>query len=105
MDDSYANVTAVAGGGQSALATIKATNTRLATVATAGDSETLPQAAPGLRYKVKNATATSANIFPFLGDAINALSANSAYALAAHTSAEFACMVAGTWDTFPTVAS
>lgn len=106
MDDSFANVTAVAGGGQSALPTITATNTRLAVVVTAGDSVTLPRAAPGLRYKIKNATANSANVFPSgTTDAVNALSAAAAFALASHTSAEFVCMVAGTWDTFPTAAS
>ena len=107
MDESYSgSVTAVAGGGQSALATITTTLTRIGTVATAGDSLTLPKAAPGLRYKVKNAAASnSANIFPFLGDQINALAVNSAFALASAKSAEFVCITAGIWDTFPTVAS
>jgi len=106
MDDSYANVTAVVGGGQSAVATITTTYTRIATVTTAGDSVTLPRAAPGLRYKVKNAaSANSANVFPFLGDSVNALSVNAAFALASAKSAEFICAVAGIWDTFPTVAS
>ena len=107
MDFSYADgVVAVAGGGQSATPTISASTTRVTTVATTGDSLTLPKAAPGLRYKVKNAAASnSANIFPFLGDQINALSVNSAFALASAKSAEFVCITAGIWDTFPTVAS
>jgi hypothetical protein len=118
MDDSYANVTATVGGGQSALPTISATNTRLAVVTTAGDSVTLPRAAPGLRYRIKNASSNSANVFPSAypltppqaGDSINVLAANAAFALGAYKSAEFVCMATtpvgcGIWDTFPTVAS
>lgn len=102
MDDSYLNgVTAVAGGGQSAKPNITATVTRVTTVATANDSLTLPSAAPGLRYKVINKGANSMNVFPFTGDAINALSANAAFALAATKSVEFLCVGPGIWDTFP----
>ncbi len=103
MDESYTNgVTAVAGGGQSAVSNITATVTRVTTVATAGDSLTLPKAAPGLRYKVINkAAANSMNVFPFLGDAINALGANAAFALAATKSVEFISCASGVWDTFP----
>lgn len=105
MDASYSNnVTATAGGGQSAVATITATTTRVATVATAGDSVTLPKAAPGLRYTIMNkAAANSMNVFPFLGDTINALSVNAAFALAATKSADFICTGAGQWDTLPIV--
>jgi hypothetical protein len=105
MDDSYQNgVTAVAGGGQSAKPNIYATVTRVTTVATAADSVTLPQAAPGLRYKVINkAAANSLNVFPLAGDAINALSVNAAFALAATKSVEFISVAPGIWDTFPIV--
>lgn len=105
MDSSFANVTAVAGGGQSTAGNVMQTLTRINVVATVGDSLTLQKAAPGMYFKIKNTAALSANIFPFLGDNINALSANTAFALATVKSAEFVCMVAGTWDTFPTVAS
>jgi len=102
MDDSYQNgVTAVAGGGQSTKPNIIATVTRVTTVATTADSVTLPQAAPGLRYKVINKGANSLNVFPFAGDLINALSVNAAFALAATKSVELISVVAGTWDTFP----
>jgi len=102
MDDSYQNgVTAVAGGGQSAKPTVSATVTRVTTVATTADSVTLPAAAPGLRYKVINKGANSLNVFPLSGDAINALGANTAFALAATKSVEFISAAAGIWDTFP----
>lgn len=105
MDESYSSgVTAVAGGGQSAASNITATITRVTTVATAGDSLTLPKAAPGLRYKVINkAAANSMNVFPLAGDAINALAVNAAFALAATKSVEFISVGAGIWDTFPIV--
>jgi hypothetical protein len=107
MDDSYANgLTAVAGGGQSTSATIGlisgqggATVNRFTTVATGNDSATLPKAAPGLRYVIINAAASnSMNVFPLLGDAINALSANTAFALAANKTATFFCAAVGVWN-------
>ena len=74
------------------------------TVTTAGDSLTLPKAAPGLRYKVINkAAANSLNVFPLAGDAINALAVNAAFALAATKSGEFISCASGAWDTFPIV--
>jgi hypothetical protein len=85
------------------LPTINSTVTRIGVVATTADSVTLPKAAPGLRYKIINKGANSANVFPLLGDAINALGANTAFALAATKSAEFICVIAGTWDTLPVV--
>ena len=104
MDNSYSNnVTAVAGGGQSAIATITATTTRVATVATAGDSETLPSAAAGLRYKIINKGVNALNVFPFKGDQINVLGVNAAFALAATKSVEFVSTGSGQWDTFPVV--
>lgn len=105
--DTYAGaVTALAGGGQSAATNITAVVTRVATVATAGDSLTLPKATVGQRYKIANAAAAnSMNVFPLSGDTINALSANTAIAMAAAKSAEFICIVAGNWTTFPTVPS
>ena len=102
MDESYSNnVTAIAGGGQSAVANITATMTRVTTVATAADSLTLPKAGPGLRYKVINKGANSLNVFPLSGDLINALAVNAAFALAATKSVEFISVGPGVWDTFP----
>jgi hypothetical protein len=104
MDDSFSNnVTAVAGGGQSAIANITATTTRVSTVATANDSLTLPKATGGLRYKVINKGANSMNVFPFLGDQINVLGVNTAFALAATKSVDFISTGSGQWDTFPIV--
>ena len=104
MDFSYADgVVAVAGGGQSATPNISASTTRVTTVATTGDSLTLPSAAAGLRYIVINKGANSLNVFPLAGDQINALSINAAFALAATKSAEFIASNNVNWDTLPTV--
>lgn len=92
------NVTALAGGGQTGATPLTAALNRVTTVATAGDSVMLPTAKAGLKIVVKNTSANSLNVFPASGDAINALSANAAYALATVKSAEFYCMVDGTWD-------
>ena len=73
---------------------------RFTTVATAGNASTLPLASPGLVLTVINAHATNAiNIFPAVGDAINALATNAAYSLAATKSVTFYCTKALQWHT------
>ena len=100
MDDSYASgLIAFPGGGQTGGTKLGATTNRFTTVATTADSCQLPQASGGLRYYVTNAGANSMNVFPFLGDAINALSANTAFAVASGKSAIFMCAVTGVWNT------
>lgn len=91
-------ITAHAGGGQiSAVALISQIN-RVTTVATAGDSVKLPPATPGLEITVINAAAAnSMNVFPIAGDAINALGANAAFAVAATKVVTFRCAGAGQW--------
>lgn len=109
MDDSYSPLngqtrTATIGGGQSLLPTITTTVTLTGVVTTAGDSETLPKAAPGLRYTVINgASANSMNVFPLLGDNINVAAVNTAFALTAGKSVELFCAVPGNWRTLPLV--
>jgi len=96
-------ITAYAGGGQANGVALTATINRVTTVASAADSVKLPAAKAGSWLIVFNkAAANSMNVFPSTGDAINALSANAAYALAATKGAVFACAVDGTWDTILT---
>lgn len=98
-----AGLTALAGGGQSGATPLTGLINRVLTVATAGDSVLLPAAKAGNILWVKNAHASnSMNVFPNTGDAINALSANSAYAVAATKCVTFVCAVDGTWDTILT---
>ena len=81
-------------------------NYRIATVTVAGDSVTLPQGLPGMRMTIQNAAGVnSMNVFPALGDKVNAVAVNAAFALAALKTAEFVCTVLGQWITNPTVAS
>jgi hypothetical protein len=92
-------LTAHAGGGQVGATPITTEIARFTVVATAGDSGLLPLAAPGLTPTVTNATATSMNVFPAVGDAINALGANVAFAVAAGKTVTFFSAVAGQWHT------
>jgi hypothetical protein len=96
-------MTAHAGGGQAAAiadvnASITADLSRITTVATAADSVALPTSLKGRECTVTNAAAVnSMNVFPQVGDQINALGANAAFALAAGKTATFSCTVAGQW--------
>ena len=73
---------------------------RVTTVGTAGDSLVLPAAIAGQSMSIKNAAAAnSMDVFPAVGEFINALSVNVAFAMPANTSAIFRCFVNGTWET------
>lgn len=88
---------------QVAATAMTTTINRVTVVATAGDAVKLPAATAGKVVIVKNADAAdAAGVFPASGDAINALSANAVYSLAALKGVLFFCAVAGTWDTILT---
>jgi hypothetical protein len=92
-------IVAHAGGGQGAAVQLTAMNCFIQTVATAGDSVKLPPAKVGMEITVINqsATATGPNVFPATGETINALSANTAIAVAPQTVLIFFCGIQGTW--------
>jgi hypothetical protein len=90
-------ITALAGGGQVGATPLTTDMNRITTVATIGDSVLLPAAIAGLNISVFNAGANSLNVFPSTGDAINALSANAAFAVASGKSAVFGCAKTGQW--------
>lgn len=93
-------ITAFAGGGQASAVQLKYRNSRVTTVGTAADSVKLPKAVAGMSMIVTNAAAAnSMNCYPSSGEVINALAADAAFAMAANTSAQFTCMVNGTWNT------
>jgi hypothetical protein len=96
-------VTAHSGGGQNLAPIINTMMTRFTVVAAPGDSTTLPVGVPGMNLVVINASATSMNIFPDSGSVINALSANTAFALAAGKTATFVTTLPGVWHTIPLV--
>lgn len=92
------SLTAHAGGGQGSATPLTAMFNRVTTVATAADSVVLPASVAGMCITVTNAAAAnSMNVFPASGDAINALAANAAFAMAAGKTAEFVCITAGQW--------
>lgn len=96
-------LTAHAGGGQGSALPLTAMINRVTTVGTAADSVILPASVAGMQITVINAAAAnSMNVFPATGDAINALSANTAFAVAANKTATFTCPVAGTWHSILT---
>lgn len=89
--------TATAGGGQASAVALVQPYTVFTTVATLADSAKLPASSQGQVMTVTNAGAASMNVFPATGEAINALSANTAFAVAAGKTATFMCGVAGQW--------
>lgn len=98
----YANAavgfTAFSGGGQGSAVPMTGDINVVATVAAAGDSVLLPQAVAGREITITNAAATnSMNVFPFLADKINALSANAAFAVAAGKTCTFICPASLQW--------
>ncbi len=77
--------------------------TRVTTVGTAGDSLLLPAALAGEQRVVFNkAAANSLDVFPGVGDNINVLADDAAYALAVTKGVIFFCVLDGTWDTILT---
>lgn len=91
-------ITALAGGGQTGATQLINGLNRITTVATIADSALLPPAMPGAVVWVKNAAANSANVFPSKGDAINALAADAALAVAGAAFTGFYCILTGTWE-------
>lgn len=99
MYNSFTNgITAFSGGGQTSAVLLTTQKNRVTTTAVNGDSVLLPPAVVGLTINVANAGVATLAVFPSTGDAINALSANSSFSVAAAKSCSFACAVAGIWN-------
>lgn len=91
-------ITAFAGGGQASATVLTKSINNVTTVATSGDSVKLPAAVGGMEVIVINNGAATLNVFPFLGDAIDALAANAAYGLStAAKVARFISPATGSW--------
>ncbi len=90
-------ITATPSGTQATGVPITSIIARISICATAGDAVTLPAARPGLDLTLANAGAASCNVFPALGDTINALSVNAAFAVAAGKTVSFFCANSGQW--------
>lgn len=101
-------ITAAAGGGQANAVVLTSAVNRVTTVATIADSVKLPLCQTGpqnaigagqpsntlgqMMYVINAAAANSMNVFPATGGSINALSANTAYAVAANKTVGFVCI-------------
>ncbi len=66
-------------------------------VANASDAVTLPQAQPGLCISFINSSGNTIQVFPFLGDAINAAGANNAVTVVTATTSDYYCVAKGQW--------
>lgn len=96
-------LTAHAGGGQGSATLLPSQINRVTTVANAADSVILPAALVGTYIVVINAAASNAmNCFPASGEAINALSANTALSIAANSTVIFFCAIGAVWNTVVT---
>jgi hypothetical protein len=95
------NITAHAGGGQANGVLLLGPLMRITTVATAGDSILLPPSIRGMEVIITNdAAVNAANIFPAVGEAINALGANTAFSLTVAAGPTlFFCFSNGLWRT------
>ena len=92
-------ITAAVASTQAGGVPIQSAFNRVATVANAGDSVTLPVAVPGASLVITNGSATSMDVFPAVDGIINALSADAAFAMAGGVTAMFVCTLAGRWNT------
>lgn len=93
-------LTAHAGASQTGALLLAAAFNRFTTVVTGNDSAILPPSLAGLDMVVINAHASnSMNVYAQVGETINALSANTAFAVAANKVCTFYCVTAGQWHT------
>lgn len=96
-------ITAFAGGGQASAYQLTAGLNRVTTVASANDSVKLPVCLGGKEITVINAAAAnSMNVYGQTGETINALSANTAFAVAANKMVVFSCAADGAWYSLTT---
>lgn len=91
-------ITATVGGAQAGAYQIIYGMNRVTTVASSGDSVKLPICAGGKVVFIVNAAASNAlNLYGQTGETINALSANTAFSLAANKAAIATCGTDGAW--------
>jgi len=92
------NVTAA--GSTQGTATLVTGSHVIVTTAAASTGVILPQAEPGAEVTVKNLGANALNVYPATGGAINALSANAAFSVAAGGQARLLGRNSTNWVTY-----
>lgn len=91
------NIVAHAGGGQGAATALWAQTSRVATVATAGDSVVLPASAPGLELLVINHGANSMQVYGAGADTIDDVAAATGVSQMVNSLVIYSCAAAGKW--------
>lgn len=92
-------LTALAGGGQTGATPLTPGFNTVSTVVTTGDSVILPANVAGQSVTVTNTSANSLNVFPAVGDTINALGVNASIAVAAAATTIFLGVSPTNWRT------
>ncbi len=92
-------LTALAGGGQAGATLINTRLNRFTTVATGGDSGILQPAVAGNIIRVSNQGANSMDVFPAVGEEIDAFGVNVADFIFATAGKDFFCYTTGRWRT------
>ena len=91
---------AAAGTTQGAATAITKDNNIVSTVSAGANSVVLPTAVAGMRIYIKNSSASALNVFPAVGAAINALSANASISQAANASAFYISSSTTQWYSY-----
>jgi hypothetical protein len=92
---------ALVGGGQAGATQLKIGMNKVITVTSLHDSVALPAATAGASVQVQNAGASGMDIYPLgASDVIQGLPVTVSMLVAAGTTLEFRCIVAGTWAIF-----
>lgn len=100
-----ASATVAAAGSTQSDATQMAGGFTLVSAADATKGVKLPEAAAGRVVIIKNGANAVLKVWPSTGDAINAITANSNYVLAANTSSILVAYDSTTWYSIPLLAS
>jgi hypothetical protein len=94
-----ASITANTGSTQGTGEDLTSGINNVATCANVGDAVTMPTAEVGLEVTIRNAGANACDVFPFLGDQLNASGANTAESLAAGANITYLCLTTALWFT------
>lgn len=92
-------ITAKAGGGQDATLALSKNLNIVTTVATAGDSVTLPTAVVGQRITIVNLGANALAVFPYTSDIIDDEAVDASVTVQPESSVEFNCYTTVKWQT------
>jgi hypothetical protein len=90
-------ITALAGGAQAGATVLRRMINRVVTVVTAGDSVKFPLSSGGANMVTTNASANAMNLWPAIGEAINALAINTALSIPAGKTATAFVAAPGIW--------